>query len=121
MRLATAHQKFKRLSENYESLKPYGEQPDAPLIFERMRPMQVAALETLASEGFLDMSALLSDEVKVTGRAIPEHLAARLVEMNQKQSDLMEFLVILATDYELSGENGLKARSGLLEYRYDAV
>jgi hypothetical protein len=121
MRLAPAHQKFKRLSETYAHLKPYGEQPDGPLIFERMEPMQTAALETLASRGFLDLKALQSDEIKATTKVIPDELAARVHALNSQQSDLLEFLVVLAQNYDLSGKDGLKARSELLEYRYDAV
>jgi hypothetical protein len=121
IRLAPEHQRYKRLSDKYADLKPYGEQPDAPLLFGRMEPMQTAALETLASRGFLDIRAFQSDEVRPTSLAVPDELASRVFSLNDQQSDLLEFLTTLATNYELSGKDGLKARSQLLEYRYDAV
>jgi hypothetical protein len=39
-----------------------------------------------------------------------------------KQDDgLEEFLRVLASEYNLAGSDGLKDRTGLLEYRHDAV
>src|SRR3954469_9934822 len=58
IRLAPKHQKYKKLSDKYAYLKPYGEQPDSSLMIQRMDPMQSAALETLASKAYLDIQAL---------------------------------------------------------------
>jgi hypothetical protein len=121
MRLFPKHQKYKKLSEEYSRLTPYGEQPDAPLMFQRMEPMQTAALETLAVRSYLDLSALQSDAVTATTQEMPKEIAKRAAKLNDEQADLVEFLHILATEYNLSGDNGLKARTGLLEHRYDAV
>jgi hypothetical protein len=121
IRLAPTHQKFKKLAEKYAYLTPYGEQPDAPLLFRRMEPMQTAALETLAARSYIDLTALKSDEVEPTAQLVPREIAVRTEILNAEQADLIEFLRLLASDYELSGDNGLKARTGLLEHRYDAV
>lgn len=120
-RLSPKHQKYKKLAEEYAHSSPYGEQPDAPLIFGRMEPMQIAALETLAFRSFIDLAALQMDQTKVTAQRIPEEIASRTAELNAEQTDLIEFLGVLASEYTLSGENGLKARTGLVEYRYDAI
>src|SRR5229473_1533980 len=106
IRLAPTHQKFKKLAEKYAYLTPYGEQPDGPLLFQRMEPMQTAALK--------------SDAVEPTAQPVPHEIAVRTEILNAEQADLIEFLSLLASDYELSGDNGLKARTGLLEHRYDA-
>ncbi|HEY5305330.1 MAG TPA: ABC-three component system middle component 5 [Pseudolabrys sp.] len=121
MRLMPRHQKFKRLSIIYASLTPYGEQPEPPLLFGRMEPMQLAAFETLASKFYINPSALASGLVQKTERDLPSEVAERASALNEAQPDLMEFLGVLASEYDLTGENGLKARSGLMEYRYDAV
>jgi len=121
IRLLPKHQRHKKLSEVYEHLRPYGEQPEAALLFKRMEPMQMAALETLASRSYINPSALHSGFVAKTEREAPAELAIRAAELNASQPDLMEFLRILAREYELTGENGLKARTGLLEYRYDSI
>jgi hypothetical protein len=121
IRLAPGHQHFKKLSEKYAYLTPYGEQPDAHLVFERMRPMQLAALETMSALNYIDSVAFLTGTFMATDQKIPEEISARITELNNNQSDLIQFLEVLAEDYELSGPNGLKARTELMEYRYDAV
>jgi hypothetical protein len=121
IRLAPDHQHFKKLAETYGHLTPYGEQPDASLLFERMRPMQLAALETMATENYLDEEAFLGGTFQATDQKIPEGVLSRIQELNADQADLMIFLQVLAKDYLLSGQNGLKARTELMEYRYDAV
>jgi hypothetical protein len=121
MRLKSAHQRYKALAEKYAFLTPYGEQPDPHLLLTRMEPMQAAALETLSSHGLIDSGAHRGDEVKATRQPLPAPIAQRINDLNAEQADLMEFLEILATQYELLGPQGLKARSGLMEYRYDAV
>jgi hypothetical protein len=121
IRLERKHQKYKKLSDTYGHLKPYGEQPEAPVLLERMKPMQLAALETLAFQKMIDPIALERDQIKATEKPLPSDVDSRTAELNVAQPDLIEFLGILASAYSLSGENGVKARTGLLEHRYDAV
>ena len=122
IRLAPNHQSFKKLSETYAHLTPYGEQPDPPLLFERMRPLQLAAIETLAANNYIDKDAFLHDTVKPTNAKVPEAILSRAAELNAAQADLMEFIRTIAGQYKLSdGLNDLKARTGLMEYRYDAI
>jgi hypothetical protein len=121
IRLARNHQKYKKLADKYRLLKPYGEQPDGPLMLQRMEPMQSAALETLASKSYLDLDKLRHDLVATTGLSLPPPIKERVAVLNEDQADLLEFLSILSSEYEILGENGLKARTGLMEYRYDAI
>jgi hypothetical protein len=121
LRLAPKHQKYKKLSEKYAHLTPYGEQPEPVLLLKRMQPMQLAALETLASKSYINPSAWASELVQKTERTPPSEIESRAEEQNKQQSDLIEFLQLLAAEYDISGDNGLKARSGLLEYRYDTL
>jgi hypothetical protein len=121
IRLAQKHQKYKRLSGEYAFLKPYGEQPDGSVMLQRMGPLQSAALETLASQSYIDIQALQHDVVAATAREIPTQISERIAILNDTQNDLLEFLSVLATEYVILGGNGLKARTGLMEFRYDAV
>jgi len=121
IRLASNHQQFKKLSKGYAHLTPYGEQPDAPLLFERMRPLQLAAIETLASRNYVDEDAFLNDTFRPTDEKLPDEVPSRVTGLNEIQADLMDFLLVLARDYQLPEQNGLKARTGLMEHRYDAV
>jgi hypothetical protein len=122
IRLAQSHQHFKTLSEEYAHLAPYGEQPDPPHLFERMHPLQLAAIETLAANNYIDKDAFLDDTFKTSDAKVPEAIFSRAEELNAAQANLMEFIRTLAEHYTLSdGLNGLKARTGLMEYRYDAI
>ena len=121
IRLNPKHRSYKKLAATYSGAMPYGELPDSVVLFERMAAMQVAAMETLAAQEFLDASALGNDMIEVTDKQIPTDLVPRLSDLNVRQSDLMSFLEFLASEYPLTGEGGLKARTGLIEYRYYPV
>jgi hypothetical protein len=121
IRLSREGQHFKKLARKYANLKPYGHQPEGPLLFERMDAMQNAAFDTLAFNSFLKKESLAADRVVVADKMLPIDVSQRVIELNDDQSDLLEFLQSLAKEYSLLGENGLKARTGLKEYRYDAV
>jgi hypothetical protein len=121
IRLTPGHSRFRALSRQYADTKPYGEQPDREVLFGRMEPMQDAAFETLASNGFISSSDLRDSLIQKTDKPFPEKLGERLLAANKAQSSLMEFLELIAFTYPLSGPNGVKARTGLMEYRYDAA
>jgi hypothetical protein len=59
--------------------------------------------------------------IEPTGKRLPERVWKKALEANEQQEDLVAFLKLLASEYDLLGLHGLKARTGLLEYRYDAV
>jgi hypothetical protein len=121
IRLMPQHRKYRRLAFAYESKRPYGEQPDDKLLFDRMEPLQLTALDTLAVQGFVEAEKWKRGEVAMTEKPLPKELSQRIAEANKSDAELEAFLAILGADYELIGANGLKARTGLLEYRQDAV
>jgi hypothetical protein len=120
IRLKPAHRRHKSVADNYAHLKPYGDAPESSLIFARMEPMQAAALETLAAQGFIAAGALAGDKVQAD-REPPHEVASRVADRNATQADLMTFLDLLASEYNLLGAEGLKARTALMDFRYDAV
>ncbi|MDI1345074.1 MAG: hypothetical protein PSV22_13365 [Pseudolabrys sp.] len=115
------HRKYRRLAERYGDRKPYGEQPDDQLLFSRMELMQLCAQQTLAKHSLIDLEKFQLGGIAVTGQPIPLGIAPRIAEANAADADLMEFIEVLAAEYTLLGADGLKARTELLEYRYDAV
>jgi hypothetical protein len=121
IRLAPQHRRYRKLAHDYEQNKPYRDQPDDGSIFGRMEPMQLTALDTLAKQNFIVSERWNLGEVAATRHAIPPVLESRIEEINAEESDLMLFLNILASEYEFLGPNGLKARTQLLESRYDAI
>jgi len=112
---------FRKLAREYERSRPYGQQPEDRVLFNRMDPIQVAALETLAKHAFIDPEQWKVGEVASTAELLPDSLSTRIEEANTREADLLSFLEVLASKYELLGNDGLKARTGLLEHRYDSV
>jgi hypothetical protein len=121
IRLTQQHRRFRRLAVAYQNSRPYGDQPDDAQLLYRMKPMQIAALETLAEKKIIDVQKWRSGSIVRTNESLPPALAVRVGEANATESDLMEAISALGSEYQLLGQNGLKDRTGLLEYRYDAV
>lgn len=121
IRLVPQHRRFRSAALTYEDRRPYGSPPEDVLIFDRMKTMQLAALDTLATNGIIDQKDWQRGIVVRTKNPIPADLRARANSANAADSLLMEMIVALATEYSLLGRDGLKARTGLLEHRYDAA
>lgn len=121
IRLKKPHQRFKKLARQFSAAKPYGELPEDKVLFGRMQPLQTAAFDTLATNNLIDTSLYQTGTIRPTDNSINPALAQRLDADNTNQADLMNFLATLATEYELLGTDGLKDRTKLMEYRYDAV
>jgi len=120
-RLRQEHRGLKTRAAHTSRAPPYGPRPEDAVLFERIRPFQEAALDTLARHGFFSAEAL-EDGWVVPGReALPGRLGERIKQINTGEADLMKALGTIAAGYALDGTNGLKDRTGLLEHRYDAV
>jgi ABC-three component (ABC-3C) system Middle Component 5 len=121
MRLMPKHRKFRKLAEKFESARPYGEQPDSRSLMSRMEPIQTAALDTLAEQNIISPAHWHFNEVGWSDGPIAPELVARLRELRAEDEELESFLQTLALEYRLAGTDGLKDRTGLLEYRHDAA
>jgi ABC-three component (ABC-3C) system Middle Component 5 len=121
IRLLPEDRKYRRLSSDYQAARTYGHQPGDQIVFNRMATMQTAAIETLAVRNMISRERLDVGHVEATSAPAPKELAVRVGAANERDAELMGFLAVLASRYALTGPDGLKARTNLLEYRYDAV
>lgn len=115
------HRRYRALAKKYESQIPYGDLPESRSLFERMESIQTAALDTLVDQNIYSQTSWEKNEVSATDAPIPAPLLDRLREANAADAELETLLGMLAREYPLNGEGGLKHRTGLLEHRYDAV
>jgi hypothetical protein len=100
---------------------PYHFSGDQKLVFERMRAFQLMGLRALAHNGVIDEARLQNGTI-VKGRGTwPETLSGVVKTANEREPDLVNFLRDLFMKIPFRGGDGLKARSGLLEYKYDNV
>lgn len=121
VRLKQKDKNFRKLSEGYENLRPYARMPESSQLLERMRPFQLAAGKRLAASEFINPKIWKEGAFLKSETVLPLDLKSAISEINAKQVDLLKMLAEFANGYSLSGPDGLKARSGLLEFRYDAV
>jgi hypothetical protein len=121
VKLKQGDRKFRTLAMSFDHLKPYARMPESSQLLERMRPFQVAAIKQLVGSGFLDSDCWREGLFKRTETELPSSLKEAVSSVNAEQNDLVEMITEFANGYALSGVDGLKARSGLLEFRYDTV
>jgi hypothetical protein len=86
-----------------------------------MAPLQDMALRLLASRHLIELQKLLNSIVERTDVELPSELSDLVLIRNEEDEELMAFLCQNFISMPLSGDQGLKARSNLLEHRYDAT
>lgn len=103
---------------NSASRFPYDRLPAQRPLFSRMEPTFDAALQTLVAKGLVKCT----DEraFTVIRDNVPRRLQQIVSERNSTEPELLATLIEMGTSFSSLGPNGLKDRTGLAEYRYDA-
>lgn len=112
---------WRKVGKAYRSIQPYGGIPDDTSLFLRMAPVQALAIDTLAAHGLIDADALKQGVVLLGEVETPDVLKQSIVTYVEENAALFEAVKVLACEYALLGNDGLKRRSGLMEYKYDAA
>jgi len=121
MSFFAADRGWRRISRTYEDRAPYGQLPDDQSIFSRMEPFQRAAVTSLVSTGVLSAEAWANEYIEFADVKLPPDMVNRCAERNATMQDIVDVLCSIRERYPLLGPDGLKRRTGLLEYRYDSV
>ena len=121
MRLFSNDMSWRSISKSYEDKVPYGSMPDDITLFSRMEPFQRAAATSLADSGHMVLAAWGMNEVQFTTRQLPTSVTERCAELNSEMESIVNILCHIKARYPLGGRDGLKDRTGLMEYRYDSV
>jgi hypothetical protein len=104
---------FKSKSNPYEELSnPRG-------IFDRMQTYQLSAVKCLASYGFVESKQLAKNKVKKTGKQIPDELLTQIKNPSVANDNIIKLVTSDFVNLPLLGKEGLKARTGLLDFKYD--
>ena len=99
---------------------PYSYWGDNRRLFEWIKPFQMSALNCLVSCGILDRDEYLNNRIVIANRQTLDAFVKKAGSITAKESNVLAFLSILSRQMPLGGTNGLKARTHLLESRYDA-
>lgn len=98
---------------------PYEQIPDTKIVFDRMINYQTSALNCLASYGFIDAKSLSKNIVKKTNKILPKKLDDQIKNISQEKENVLKLVVNEFVDLPLYGSKGLKARTGLIDFKYD--
>lgn len=99
---------------------PYEYGGDNRKLFEWIRPFQVAALNCLVSCGILDKDDYLNNKVRIINHDALDTFVRKSGTLTSVVSNVLSFMGYLSRNMPLTGPYGLKARTQLLEFKYDA-
>lgn len=102
-----------------EKDNPYEDVTDPKQVFEKMNSYQISAIKCLASYGFVDSKRLDKNKVRKTSKEIPPELMEKLNDLANQKGNVIKLLTSDLVTLPLFGGKGWKARTGLLEFKYD--
>jgi hypothetical protein len=120
VRLGQKDLRIRSIAKQLDGKAGYATLPSGEVLFERMKNAHVSASQTMAANRIIDPEVLRHGVMKFGKFALPADYQERISEANQNDSLTLDILRALSA-YNLLGRDGLKDRTGLLEYRYDNV
>jgi hypothetical protein len=100
---------------------PYHDPVNSKQVFREMEHIQIAAMRCLAGAGVVDAGKFRSGTLERTKTPISGELIQHSEPLPIPNETLSNFLFVDLTAMPLTGPDGLKHRTGLLEHRYDAT
>ena len=98
---------------------PYEELSDPKRVFEKMRPFQSSAIKCLSVYGFINSKALVKNRIQKTTKEIPSELKEQIGKISIEKNNVIKLVTSDFVNLPLFGERGLKARTGLIDFKYD--
>ena len=94
--------------------------PSPKIFIRQLRGVHETIARSLVSKGYLEPIGDVPMMLKRTQQRLPDRLTDAFVRADQDE-DLVELLAVNIAAIPLAGKDGLKARTRLLEHRYEAV
>jgi len=99
---------------------PYEFDGDNRQLFEWMKPVQLSALGSLVSWGILDREQYEVGRVRVANNELLHRYLEQVGDVSPREHNVLAFMSSLSRTMPMTGEYGLKARTKLMESKYDA-
>lgn len=99
---------------------PYEFKGDNRKLFEWIKPVQVSALNYLVSYGILDKEKYESGRLRVADSNKLQTYRSKVGDISKRERTVLFFMSLLSRQMPMTGEYGLKARTKLMESKYDA-
>lgn len=106
---------LKQVPQPYESLPS-----PARLMFE-LGEIQEQTIKSMIAKGIAEKDSFVSGKIKIRFAVLPKMIRELIAAENFRQEDWYQFLTETLVQLPLKGPNGIKDRTGLMEYRYDAA
>ncbi|MCG2417949.1 hypothetical protein K8089_02865 [Aequorivita sp. F47161] len=99
---------------------PYRKIINPRKLFERMSPYQLSAFNKLASYGIIDKSFHSTGRINVIDRNKLKLILEDMdISLENRESNVLKILTTYFYNMDFYGNNGLKARTNLSEFKYD--
>lgn len=99
----------------------YGKRPSSQSLFNRMRPIQDGALQTLVLKGFFAPEEFKQDILKLEFERLSDEVEAAVSAEIERATPLLNFLIEDLSQFRFEGVGGIKDRTKLGEFKYDVV
>jgi hypothetical protein len=103
-----------------KSENPYEQILDDRKMFEKIKPYQLTAIKCLASYGIINKSFLNENRVTIISKDILKEHVSKFETLSVKEQNVISLMTSHFSQISMFGPTGLKARTKLLESRYDA-
>ena len=99
---------------------PYKKIINPRKLFERMSPYQLSAFNKLASYGIIDKSFHLTGRINIVDRGKLKLILEDMdISLENRENNVLKILTTYFYHMDFYGNNGLKARTSLSEFKYD--
>jgi hypothetical protein len=105
--------KFADIQEPFESLK------NTKRILHELETLQSVAIQNLLAKNLLDKESFELKHLKRTEIPLPEQFLEQIHSARLGSEGWFKVLINEFPKTKFNGSNGLKAKTGLMEYRYD--
>lgn len=92
---------------------------DPKITFRDMSYIQEVSLKSIAAAGLIDIDGIADGFIVRTSMQLSGDLRLRLKEFIEYRNPVSRFVLTTLSAIALRGVDGLKDRTGLMEYRYD--
>lgn len=102
-------------------INPYERVIDRKRLFFKMEHIQISAMKALVSYKLFDANEFKKGKMKRTEIELSKHLTTRIQEEGEENKNLLTLITGPLASINLYGHLGLKVRTNLIEFKYDAV
>lgn len=118
----TLSQEYRPYKKIFSAIKkPYEETAAPARLYFQLGLIQENAIRSMIAKGYFDRETFITQSlIRPTG-AIPEKLAELIKNDPKTSCEWFEPFLHVFLNTPLLGQNGVKSRSGVMEYRYDTI